>query len=80
MAAGIRHVLVGILGRDEQGYYLHLSGGGKWRLSFDQPPIFIRARMAIEGVSMDEHRLFVSTYQLIDMGLDYPAASNNISV
>ena len=80
MAAGIRHVLVGILGRDEQGYYLHLSGGGKWRLSFEQPPIFIGARMAIDGVSMDEHRLFVSTYQLIDMGLDYPAAPHNSSV
>ena len=49
-------------------------------MSFEQPPIFIGARMAIDGVSMDEHRLFVSTYQLIDMGLDYPAAYNNSSV
>lgn len=74
MATGVHHVLVGILGRDEHGYLLHLPGGGKWRLSFDQPPIFIGGRIAVEGVSMDEHRLFVSACQLIDLGLDYPAA------
>jgi hypothetical protein len=74
MAEGTRHVLVGILGRDEQGYFLQLSGGGSWRLSFDQPPIFVGARIAVEGVSTAGHRLLVSNYQLIDMGLDYTAS------
>ncbi len=77
MATGVHHVLVGILGRDEHGYFLLLSGGGKWRLSFDQPPIFIGGRIAVEGVSTDEHRLFVSAHRLIDLGLDYPAMPDN---
>ena len=72
MASSVRHVAVGILGRDERGYYLLLAGGGRWRLSFEHPPIFIGARLAIEGWSRDNHTLFVSAYHLIDMGLDYP--------
>ncbi len=77
MATGVHHVLVGILGRDERGYFLHLSGGGKWRLSFDQPPIFIGGRIAVEGVSVDDNRLFVSAHRLIDLGLDYHAIPDN---
>ena len=72
MTTGVRHIVVGILGRDERGYFLLLSGGGRWRLSFEHPPIFVGARMAVEGWSIDGHRLFVASYHLIDMGLDYP--------